>query len=169
LLCCSDKWPDTVQERAWTSPIFYVPEEAGAQKAQVKYGKNGGDDKLKMVVSIGKLDPDFDVASNDLTVVLLDDDDFFNATIPAGSFVASGNGTTFKYKDKDGTIGGIKTALLKTDPKKAGQLKISTTAIDMSAADKNTHQVEMEIAIGSYQSVDKTVWEYDGKSLRVPK
>jgi hypothetical protein len=29
--------------------------------------------------------------------------------------------------------------------------------------------VEMEIAIGSYQSVDKTVWEYDGKSLRVPK
>jgi hypothetical protein len=169
LNCCSDNWPDSVQERAWTSPIFYLPEEAGVEKAQLKYGKNGGDDKLKMIVSVGKLDPDFDVGVNDLTIVLRDDDDFFDATLPAGTLTPVGNGTKFKYKDREGTIAGIKTALLKTSTKKATRLKLITIGSDFSAADASSHQVEMEISIGGYQSTDRTLWEFDGKRLRVPK
>ena len=159
----------TIRPCAWTSPIYYVPEQAGVQKAQVKYGKSGGKDKLKMLATIGRLGTDFDVGTNALTIALRDDDDFFSATIPAGTFTPVGNGTKFKYKDPAGTIGGIKTALLKTSSKKANQLKISTITMDLSSADQSTHRVQMEISIGGYQSTDETTWEYDGKRLRVPK
>jgi hypothetical protein len=171
LPCCNtaDAWENTHQERAWTSPIFYIPEDTGMQKAQVKYGKNGGDDKLKLLATVGRLDADFDISTNALMLVLRDDDDIFNVTIPAGTLLPVGNGTKFKYKDSTGSLGGIKTALFKTSTKKPNQLKINTIAMDLSAADQTDHKVEFEVSIGSYQSLDETLWVYDGKRLSVPK
>jgi len=101
--------------------------------------------------------------------LVLRDDEIFNATIPAGTFLPVGNGTKFKFKDSTGSIGGIKTALFKTSTTKANQLKINTIAMDLSAADQGDHKVEFEVSIGAYQSLDETLWVFDGKRLSVPK
>ena len=168
--CCKDYWPGKIQERAWTSPVYYIPERSGVAKASIKYGQSTGEDSLKLSAVVGKLGPDFDVAANDLTVALEDDDNIFNATIPAGSFEAAGNGTTFKLKDPTGlAFGGIKTAVLKTKAGKPATLKLSTVKMDLAAADQSNHEVKWSIAIGSYTSTDETIWEYDGKSLAIPK
>ena len=85
------------------------------------------------------------------------------------TLVPLGNGTKFKYKDSSGSLGGIKTILFKVSTRKANLLSVSTIAMDLSAAERNDRHVEFEVSIGSYQSLDESLWIYDGKRLSVPK
>ncbi len=98
----SDSPTKTIQERAWTSPIFYQPEGLGT-KGQINYGNGPDSDRLRLKLTIGRVPSELDVNANDLTVTVRDDDVIYTATLPAGAMIEKNPGRTYTYSDPTGS------------------------------------------------------------------
>jgi len=144
-----------VQERAWSSPVWYRPEAIGSLKASIR--QKGGDDSLKLAATFVSLPEAIDPATQDLTLSLHDDDEIYDVTLPAGTLEASGTGK-FRFKDKTGALSGVRKVTLKTGGKKAS-LKMTIAGVDLSAADSSDHFVVTVVRLGDFSSEHSRLWQ----------
>ncbi len=156
--CCSGLVDQTVQERAWTSPIFYQPERLGVKKGWLKFGAGTGDDKLHLELMIGRVPPELDIKTNGLTLTLRDDDVVYSATLPAGALVETVPGRAYRLNDPSGAFAGIKKARVRISKRGTAKMTFDTIAIDLSHAEQSSHRVSVQLASGGYDQTDARSW-----------
>ncbi len=156
--CCLGLVAPTIQERAWTSPIFYQPEGLGT-KGQINFGTALNGDRLRLQLTIGRVPSELDVATNGLTVTVRDDDLVYTATLPAGALTERTPGRLYTYDDPAGAIDGVKKARLRINRRGTGTLTLDTIRLDLSNADPTTRRVSVQVASGAYDRTDSRYWE----------
>jgi hypothetical protein len=167
--CCLGEAADAfaspiIQERAWTSPVWYRPEGAARLAGRVRFGKQPGKDVLDVRVLLGR-DTGLDPAAHELRVRVGDDEDIVAVTLPAGTLEEVRPGK-FAYDRRTNALPGIHALTLTLRGRSGARLRLTTESRDLSQVEAADHMVDVELAGGRYRQTISRLWESRGRSLR---
>jgi hypothetical protein len=156
--CClnpsNDKYLDpVVQERAWTSPIWYRPEAVGRLRAKLTSGAGAGADRLTLHLAMGAAAGDLDPSRFPLTLRITDDDEILAVTIPAGTLRQRGHRFALPS-----ALGSLQALTLTLRGKSGASLDLQTQPTDLSRADRVEHMVTIALESGNYETSDTRLW-----------
>jgi hypothetical protein len=166
--CCLGEADDAflspiVQERAWSSPVWYRPEGVARVTGKVRFGKRAGADAVDLRVAFGP-DAPFDPGAADLVVRVRDDEEIFAVTVPAGTLVQTKPGK-FVYRRKAGTLAGVRTLTLALRGRSGARLRLATEPLDLSHVERADHLVDVQIANGTFRPALPRLWAMRGRTL----
>jgi hypothetical protein len=146
-----------VQERAWTSPIWYRPEAIARLRARVRFGPGKASDELTLQLGMGHLPARLKLARTALTVRVTDDDEIWTVTIPAGTLRELAPGR-FVLTSRGKRRTGLQKGSLAVGGNHEGRLTLRAGPLDLSRADHADHPVTVTLAIGTYQPSHTRLW-----------
>jgi hypothetical protein len=158
--CCLDETNDAflsplVQERAWTSPIWYQPDGVGRTQGTLRFGKKRGKDRLDLRLHLARLPAAFDPATSPLTVTLADDDEIWRAALPAGALRARGRG---RFVLRGNGPGGLAAATLARKRDGSAVLRLRTKKLDLASADRGEHMLTLALESGLWRTEVARRW-----------
>jgi hypothetical protein len=141
--CCLSEANDpflspVVQERAWTSPVWYRHEGIAEVAGGITFGRGKGRDALDVTLRLAAPPPGIDLAMTPASVELTDDDQIFHADLTAASY----------HTGDDGSVA----------------IRINADGLDLAAADRIDHSVTVALTIGTYRASHVRRWLFsDGR------
>ena len=166
--CCLTQTNDpsvtpVVEERAWSSPVWYRPEAIAGVEGGVDFGAAAGSDRLSLTIRLGELPADVDPAQQPLSLTVSDDDVIFTLTLGAGSMPRDSDRP--RWVATDPAAAGLEAAVLELLPTGEASLTLHTRAGDLAEADRVDHIVEVALSIGSYRTSFVRRWLATGRHL----
>ncbi len=156
-----------IQERAWTSPVWYQPERVPRLKGKLRFYESGDRGELSLRI---KLDPTatLDLAGQGLALSVRDDQEIFAVTVPAGTLDEVQPGR-FVYQSESGLLPGVARLKVVLRGRGVPRLQLTTGTLDLSGVDPSDHVIELQLEHGGYCPAVGHRWVRRGPSLRIAR
>jgi hypothetical protein len=167
--CCMRESDDAffsplVQERAWTSPIWYRPDAIATVDGGFRFGPQRGGDRLALAMRLGAVPAGLDLARDGLVVDVDDGDEILRAEFPPGALQATADGG---YEATPGARLPRDVASIRVTRDDDGGIAIALESgrADFAAADRVDHPIQIQLASGTYRSTYVRTWTFAADAL----
>jgi hypothetical protein len=150
-----------VQERAWTSPIWYRPAGVSRLRGAVKFARRSGRDTVKVAVRLGRVPADFDPAATGLALRV---GALWAAESPASAWRATKRGWKLV-----GDAPGLRRATVRVRGDGTVDVKVRSAALDLSAVPRERQDVTVVVEQGVYVAEHTRRWDVRRRALVPPR